>query len=137
MLSVLSTFPVISHECILHLTWRHIFQCAMRSLSIVEFNIRSDHSLELCFRQEVFTMGGADAQSFFHICLKASLSVWGFGNGLKKHRKAKIQIAQNLESIGPQGFPGCIFFSNKTHYLLEKPPHLAVFLRLIINFICI
>lgn len=60
-------------------------------------------------------MGGADAQSFFHICLKASLSVWGFGNGLKKHRKAKIQIAQNLESIGPQGFPGCIFFSNKTH----------------------
>lgn len=38
------------HERLLHLTWRYIFQCTMWSLSIVEFNIRSDTSLELRFR---------------------------------------------------------------------------------------
>ena len=31
----------------------------------------------------------------------------------EKRRKTKIQIAKNLESVGPQGFPECIFFGNK------------------------
>ena len=47
------------------------------------------------------------------------MSIWWFGNGLKKRRKTKIQITQNLEFIGPQRFPGRIFFGNKTQ--LEYP----------------
>ena len=31
----------------------------------------------------------------------------------KKRRKTKTQVAQNPESIEPQGFQGCIFFGNK------------------------
>ena len=51
---------------------------------------------------------------FASVCTRlCQYVIWGFGNGLKKRRKTKTQVAQNPESIEPQGFPVCIFFGNK------------------------
>ena len=53
---------------------------------------------------------------FVSVCTRlCQYVIWGFGNGLKKRRKTKTQVAQNPGSIEPQGFPGCIFFGNKRH----------------------
>lgn len=53
---------------------------------------------------------------FASVCTRlCQYVIWGFGNGLKKRRKTKTQVAQNPESIEPQGFPVCIFFGNKRH----------------------
>lgn len=67
-------------------------------------------SLKHTRQRAVLTHGPFFASVCTRLC---QYVIWGFGNGLKKRRKTKTQVAQNPESIEPQGFPGCIFFGNK------------------------
>ena len=69
-------------------------------------------SLKHTRQRAVLTHGPFFASVCTRLC---QYVIWGFGNGLKKRRKTKTQVAQNPESIEPQGFPGCIFFGNKRH----------------------